>query len=112
MPLHRINTKQKNILSLALLAIIAMGIYPPWTMSATTQGFQGSPSTATTTASGYHLIFSPPKSGKSWNDRRITYTYNIDITRLSIQLMMVLSAAGIALVLQDDQKRAADLNVN
>jgi hypothetical protein len=52
---YRLSPVQRTILSLAILAIVAMGFYPPWT--STYYPTQGTP---IKTFAGYHAIYSPP----------------------------------------------------
>jgi hypothetical protein len=79
---YHLTSAQRMILSLAVLAIVAMGLYPPWT--STYYPTQGTP---IQTFAGYHPVYSPPP-------RRGPTGIRINYERLLVQWTGVIIVTG------------------
>lgn len=85
----KLNSKQKNILIIGVVAILLMGAVPPWTYT-----FK-STSTYSETPAGYGFIASPPS-------RRVAsgmHGIKMDTSRLFIQWITTIVAISIGLML-------------
>ena len=89
---------RRAIVWLALAAIVAMGIYPPWIVTLTKDPvndvFAGMTSTT------YYWIFDPPKTPQwFWNYRQSGalqwfWKAEVDVRRLAVQWAVVVIVAG------------------
>ena len=79
--------KKRNIIKLALVLILVVGLYPPWiqTFKARTVDSENS--------IGHHSIFKPPKSDN------IVHGHKIDMLRVWLYWgMVVIVAGGLVLI--------------
>jgi len=84
----RINQKQKNVIMGGLLLIVVMVLFPPWTYTL----FHSSETHAVgyERPGGYQFIGNP-STPVGWGRQ-------IDVTRLSFQIVMVLALTGIGVL--------------
>jgi len=80
-----INKKQKKFVVIGVAVIILMGLFPPWTY---TYNYKTAYSKQ---PAGYGFILEPPKKKK----QAMTYGIELDVTRLSVQWIIVLMATGL-----------------
>jgi hypothetical protein len=74
---------QRKIISMALILIILMGVFPPWKQSFKTDQWQHEKPT------GYGFIFHPPNPTES------AYSLSLDFSRLFLQWGVVILVAGL-----------------
>ena len=75
---HTSVKRKRNIIKLALILILVVGLYPPWIKT----------HNKTETPIGHHLIFKPPKSDEYY------LGFKIDAIRTLLYLGMILITAG------------------
>ena len=84
------NKKQRTILTVGIVVIILMGLFPPWTCTYTYK------SENSKNPSGYAFIANPPEvKGFTFG----TFSFELDISRLCLQWMIVLFATGLGVFL-------------
>ena len=89
------NKKQKTILIIGVAIIILMGLFPPWTCTYTYE------SESSKTSSGYAFIANPPKvRGFTFG----TFGFELDISRLCVQWIVVIFATGLGVLLTKESK--------
>lgn len=87
--LTKMNNKQVAIIGGAVAIIILMGLFPPWTYTLHTSRIQRE------RPAGYSLIFSPPEPERD----APAFGVRIDVTRLTIQWLLVMFAGGLGVLL-------------
>lgn len=85
---------KRRILIGAVTLFVFAGCYPPWVRTFDRTG------THRQTPAGYSLIFLPPSPEDNFNAG-----VRIDITRLSIEWVLIASAASAALLLSPKESR-------
>ncbi len=76
---------QRKIISIALIIIILVGVFPPWKQSIRTPQLQ------LEKPLGYGFIFHPPRL----SDDYYAYSVSIDFSRLFLQWVVVILVAGL-----------------
>jgi len=88
------NSIQRAIMGVALIIIAAMALFPPWTRTWRDGNIKQ------VSAMGYHFLVSPPIS------KRGDESYVIDSTRMLLQLLVVVSIAASAALLQPSLEKS------
>lgn len=89
-----LNSKQKTIVIVSMLMFLFMGLYPPWTYTDDHRQM------STEKPAGYALIVEPPEPETSYSSSGV----KLDITRLSVQWMMLIVITGCLLFLTKTSK--------
>jgi hypothetical protein len=84
------NSKQRIVRWLGLSILLVMAVLPPWKVSFSAAG---NPQSASV---GYHPIWQPPAEERDVPEDASDLKYQIDLKRLSIQLVAVLCAINVA----------------
>jgi hypothetical protein len=84
------NKRQRTILTVGIVVIILMGLFPPWTHSF------GDESVLIKRPAGYAFIAAAPHLG---------YGVALDISRLCVQWIVVLLATGLGVFLSGRSNR-------
>lgn len=89
-----LNEKQKKLIVIGVAVIILMGLFPPWTYTFKYKtAYSNEPA-------GYGFILSPPKK----KSKALAHGIELDITRLSVQWIIVLMATGLGVFLTSKPK--------
>ena len=90
-----INEKQKKLVIVGVAVIILMGLFPPWTYTFhLATAYSKKPA-------GYSFILAPPKRKAS----HLAHGIELDVTRLSVQWIIVLMATGLGVFLTSTTKK-------
>ncbi len=84
-----INEKQRQIIIAGLVVATLMGLFPPWTATFKAKNIYSEK------PAEYGLIFAPPAKG----EKSFAHGLYLDITRLSIQWVVVLLVTGLGVIL-------------
>lgn len=94
------NGKQKAVLLIGLFLIIAMAIYPPWLVEVGKEHiYRTHYSPSSVISGGYDFIFYPPKNATG-----------VDLTRLFVQLVIIVALTAGAYILLIRRKVVVDAN--
>jgi hypothetical protein len=92
-----INSNQRKVLIVGIIAIVVMGIFPPWTYTFKYE------STYSEVPAGYSLIVNPPAP----REEGYVHGVKLDISRLIIQWLIVSASTGLGLFLLSNKKGKA-----
>jgi hypothetical protein len=76
-----------KIILIMLIIMIFMGVFPPWKQAFKFEEYQNE------NPAGYGFIFSPPRP------HSIAYSVSLDVSRLLVQWVVVILAAGLFIFL-------------
>ncbi len=93
------NKPQRIVLSVGLIIVALMAIYPPWTST-----LNGNSGIHHERPHSYGLIFYPPETK---HDLAI-YGVKIDFGRLAVQMLSVISITAVAFILSGIKKKTSD----
>ncbi|MDO8803522.1 MAG: hypothetical protein Q7R35_03740 [Elusimicrobiota bacterium] len=88
---------QRKLIWAALVTLAIMGSVPPWTYT-----FMGPQGNYSETPAGYSFIVSPPPKQKD----SVFFGVKLDMGRLSVQFIGILTALGLGLLLTAKRKDA------
>jgi magnesium-transporting ATPase (P-type) len=88
------NKKQRMILTIGIVIIILMGLLPPWALTFSDESAQ-----LVKRPAGYAFIATPPRA--SYYNRGVV----LDVSRLSVQWIVVLFATGLGVFLSGRSNR-------
>ena len=95
------NTAQKAALGIGVVAIVLMGIFPPWNLTFDLHSESGG--VHSTNPAGYAPIYEPPKPPETPQWSFPVYTVSIDVSRLMIQWAIVGAVTGgLVLILRSN----------
>jgi hypothetical protein len=89
-----LNSNQRKVLIVGIIAIVVMGIFPPWTYTFKYE------STYSEVPAGYSLILIPPAP------RNTSYVHGVklDISKLIIQWLIITASTGLGIFLLSNKK--------
>lgn len=90
-----LNLNQRRVLVVGIIAIIVMGVFPPWTYTFKYQSMYRE------VPAGYSLIVNPPTPEKGYG---LIQGCKLDISRLLIQWFIVGASTGVGLFLLSKKK--------
>ena len=90
-----LTSTQRKLIWAALLTLAIMGSFPPWTYT-----FMGPQGNYSETPAGYSFIASPPPKQKD----TVFYGVKLDMGRLAVQFIGILTALGLGLLLTAKRK--------
>ena len=89
-----INQRQKKFIIVGAMVVIVMGFFPPWTTTHKSETY------ASRSPDQYSFIFNPPQSWPA-----LGFGVELDISRLTIQWIIVLVATGLAVFLTSSNRK-------
>jgi hypothetical protein len=95
-----INRKQKRLIIVGVLVFILAGLFPPWIYTLHVNRID------TEKPAGYAPIFDPP-SPEKYNKY---YGIKLDVSRLAVQWIIIISATGLGLLLTYKKSETAFKN--
>ena len=94
-----INEKQRKFIIAGVVVVILMGLFPPWTYTFKYKtAYSNEPA-------GYGFILAPPEK----KNKAMTHGIELDMKRLSVQLVIALLATGLGVFLTATTKALISL---
>lgn len=94
----KLNAQQRILVVVGVSVMILMGLFPPWTHTFKYK------SVDSREPAGYSFILTPPEK----KQQSIPFGIELDVTRLSVQWIIVILATGLGVMLISVKKDGSD----